>query len=289
VLASLGSNHVDALPFLVGCLWSRGASALADADKGLLPLMDQLTSSGTYIDTFLSLKLQVIIMRTIARILKVCNVSTLEAMCSCGTINTCCKFLVSAFNVIKDVTRLSQNTLFARDQKIILQTVHDVWLALINTNNGIVMEDLIDFGIIPKIVEDWLPNTSSIHLATIDAEYIPYVVRSESLKMLQELLISIKHSAPRAERLLYEVVRCWTTAGAVKREINFITTSGSKKTSAVLRSIASSVLALCATMRSDAIDEELLVSCMRWVCLAFLMISFAFYYRISEPPSYCLS
>eukprot|EP01032_Pedospumella_encystans_P012538 gene12538-14500_t len=191
LLYALASQHPAAPACIVKCLWAANSSAEAYESKeegvrsalalieshtcgnGLIACMDQLTSSGTYIDTFLSLRLQYTIMQTISRLVKYGNTEVLHLLCSCGVVRLVDKFLQGAFAVMKDVPRLSQQGMFSRQYKEMISSMRDVWNVLVGTRDSRVYEDILDLGIFQRLVHEWLPCSGQISFATVDPDYNP--------------------------------------------------------------------------------------------------------------------
>jgi serine/threonine protein kinase len=273
ILYALSSGHPSAAACVVRCLWAAGTPMDAQSAKsesvkyalqliesqingnGLIACIDQLTSTGTFIDTFLSLRLQFTIMHVITRLMKYGSADILSLMCSCGIVRTVDKFLQGAFLIMKDVPRLGQQGLFMKQYKEMTSCLREVWGVLVGTRDGRVYEDILDLNLIQKMVQDWLPSMISISFGNIDPDYNPLAIRVEALRMLQTLVAQI----PASDRLIAEVVRWVMVADTIRKELTTLRTVSTKKGTSNAKRTAAEVLATLASISAETLDQEFLV------------------------------
>jgi len=287
VLHGIASGHPSAISCIVRCLWTSSSSlnnnsnnnndndnnnkkkkydynqsiqmALSiieshSSGNGLLSCMDQLTASGTYIDTFLSLKLQFSIIRILSRIIKYCTLEVLNVLCASGIIRMVQKFLHSLLITMKDVPRLQQHALFSKHYKEMIPTLRDIWSVLIGTGNSRIYEDILDLGIIQKIVQEWLPCVISIPINTADPSYNPLVIKSEAIKLLQIIIFDSNTS----DRLIAELIRWIIVSNTIMNEVLILKSENNKKGSMNAKRLAAEVLAIIAAINAEVTDQELL-------------------------------
>jgi serine/threonine protein kinase/WD40 repeat protein len=276
LMYALSSGHPHAIACVARCLWAATSTlddshARSDAVRmalrlvesqtsgnGLLSCIDQLTSTGTYIDTFLSLRLQFAVMHILARLVKYGSVEVLQLMTSCGVVRSVDKFLQGAFAVMKDVPRLAQQGLFAKQYKDMVASLREAWGVLVGTRDSRVYEDILDLNLLQRLVQDWLPSTVSITFGNIDPEYNPLVMRVEALKMLQALVLHM----PASERLVAEVARWVIVSDTVRKELNTLKSTSTKK-GANAKRMAAEVMSTLAALGAEVVEQEMLV---RGVC-----------------------
>lgn len=274
LLNALCSNHPGAAACIVRCLWSAAtttkdyktsdsnvATAMAIIESqtcgnGLISCIDQLTSTGTFIDTFLSLRLQFTIMHIICRLIKYGGQDILHLMCSCGIVRTIDKFLQGAFAVMKEVPRLSQQGLFAKQYKDMISCLREVWSVLVGTRDSRVYEDILDLGLFQKLIQEWLPSSISITFGNIDPDYNPLVIRLEALKMVQSLVAHI----PSSDRLVAELVRWVMSSDTLRKELNTLRSTSTKKGTMGMKMLAAEILSTFASVGAEVMDQEFLVS-----------------------------
>jgi len=281
ILHGLASGHPKAVSCAVRCLWTSSSEkssssnsennsknydhnqsimmALAiieshSSGNGLLSCMDQLTASGTYIDTFLSLKLQFLIIRMISRIIKYCTPEVLNVLCASGIVRMIHKFFHSLLITIKDVPRLQQQTLFSKHYKEMIPTLRDIWSVLVGTGNSRLYEDILDLGIIQKIIQEWLPCVTSIFINTADPSYNPVVIKSEAIKILQTIIFDSNSS----DRLIAELIRWIMVSNTITNEVLILKSENNKKGSMNAKRLAAEALAIIAAINAEVTNQELL-------------------------------
>lgn len=304
LLYALCSNHPGAAACVVRCLWSAATSAKdyqsSDSNiaaamsiiesqtcgNGLISCIDQLTSTGTFIDTFLSLRLQFTIMHIICRLMKYGGSEILHLMCSCGIVRTIDKFLLGAFAVMKEVPRLSQQGLFAKQYKDMISCLREVWSVVVGTRDSRVYEDILDLGLFQKLIQEWLPSAVIITFGNIDPDYNPLVIRVEALRMIQTLVVQI----PASERLVAELVRWVMVSDTLRKELGTLRSTSTKKGSAGMKKLAAEVLGTLASISAEVMDQELLVSVFigfGMKCIFSIVIPILIYCRIWEYQRSC--
>ena len=276
ILHGLASGQPKAIACIVRCLWSSSSLTSSTSEKsndhdhsitmalaiieshssgnGLLSCMEQLTASGTYIDTFLSLKLQFLIIRIISRIIKYCNTDVLHVLCASGVVRIVHKFLQSLLAMIKDVNRLQQQAMFSKLYKEMVPTLRDVWSVLVGTGDSRVYEDILDLGIIQKIVQEWLPCVTSISINTVDPSYNAMVIKSEAIKMLQTVILDSNTS----DRLIAELIRWIMVSNTITNEVLILRSDNNKRGSMNSKQLAAETLAIIAAINAEVTDQELL-------------------------------
>jgi len=227
----------------------------ATCGNGLISCMDQLTATGTYIDTFLSLRLQFTVMTIFTRLMKYGDVEVLHLLSSCGLVRVVDKYFQAAFAVVKDVPRLHQQGLFVKQYKEFVSSLREVWCVLIGTRDSRVYDDLLDVGMLRRLIQEWLPCMVSVSFGHVDPDYNPLVIRCEVVHMLQTLVL---HS-PESDRLVAELVRWILSSDTLRKELAALKSPSTKRGSSNARRLAAEVLSTIATLNAELIDHELIV------------------------------
>jgi len=224
------------------------------AGNGLMACMDQLTAAGTFIDTFLSLRLQFTVMRIFARLLKFADAQTLHLACACGLVRQVDKYLQAALAVAQDVPRLHQQGLFAKQYADFAASLREIWSVLVGSHDLRVYEDMLDLGLLRRLVQEWAPCGVSIVFGSTDPDYNTLVIRAEAVKMLQTVVLHM----PRSERLVAELARCILTSHTVGRELATLTSPGTKRGPSGARRLAAEMLCAIAALGMELIDQEMM-------------------------------
>ena len=289
------SGHPDALPASITCIWApprdpEMALLLGNAEgTGLLSCLDQLSTAGIYVDTFLSVKLQFQIVRSLCQLMMYGSCELKNSFLDCGVVRSFSWFFQCVINTVNSVTRLNQLTVFCKEYRHFISTVNLAWdtLLYLALNDDRVVEEIIDSGIMQKLVEEWLPCTQCVTLIlSADVLYNPLMVRSMALTMLRGVLIprGIKKMTETlagtgetedidsdSHRLASEMTRWLMSSGAVQRELMTIrstvtATTVSHKSKSISANIAANgrrtaadVLTTLAGASLERIDQELKV------------------------------
>lgn len=262
LLYALAQRHPQAMSAVISCIWAppdRAAAAetVDQSGTGVMSCLDHLTSTGTYMDPFQSFHLQYQIMQMLVRTFEAADKMLLNALCSCGIVRVFGNYLQGAFTFIKDVSRLGLLGPFGREFRSFVACMRSTWRALIDSRDNVVYEEVIEAGIMVKMVEEWLPCAVSLPVATTDAEYNPLVSRVEAAGMLRAMALQ----RPGTERLVSEAVRCFIAAGTCRKEVASLRSSSTKKGSSAARKMAAEVLVTIAMLGAEALDRELMVRC----------------------------
>jgi hypothetical protein len=273
LLYACTSGHSEALATVVSCVWAApdkaDAALLLSDGSGLLACLDQLATAGTYVDTFLSLKLQFQIVHTLCRLLQHGSRDVVHALLDCGILRSVSLFLQCVVDTVLQVTKLSQLTTFTKEYKTVFSTVTLLWETLLSLKDERVVEEMIDSGVIQKLAEEWLPCSQAIALVqSSDIVYNPLMVRSMALGMMERMFRKDLDSGPGSVRLSSEMTRWLVTTGAVSRELHILQSTSSiapKKTSklsltnANSRRTAADVLIAIARATLQRMDQEMTV------------------------------
>ena len=293
------SGHPEALSATISCIWAPSRDpemslALGNIEgSGLLSCLDQLTTAGIYVDTFLSLKLQIQIVRSLCQLMIYGNRDLIHSFLDCSIVHSFSLFFQCVVDTVTNVTRLNQMTAFSSEYSSIFSAVSFVWetllsLALIDDR---VEEEIIDSGILQKLAEEWLPCSQCVTLIlSADVPYNPFIVRSIALRMIRGILLpkGIERVTQRvgqgteagdrhspSDRLAVETTRWLVSTRAVQRELMTIrstvstpiTSTAAKKLknasaniSLTARRTAADVLITLAGARLEKIDQELQVT-----------------------------
>lgn len=211
-------NYSNCLSVTINCLWTKNddiidtlnAIVVSNIDGGgLLSCLDQLASTGAYIDTFLSLKLQYQIVRSLCRLLQYGSKDLLYSLLDCGVMNSFVLFLQCAVDVIRSIIKNNQIPQFSTEYKTLFSVVYMLWETLLLLNDSRVVDNIIDSCILQKIVEEWLPcmNVIVLNISTNSvtgsssggssdnsASYNPLVIRSLAISIIQNIFAHIKNN-----------------------------------------------------------------------------------------------
>jgi len=261
LLYALSSEHSGAFAAVVSAMWAPAdkvdeSKLLQPMGYGLMSCIDQLSDNGIYIDTFLSVKLQIQIIRTITRVIMCSNKALISALCSCGIIRSIVRFTQFIFDVMMNVTRLGQQSTFSKEYHSISNAIVSLWSALISTYDDQIYEDIIDLGFFQQLVEDWLSFNKPINVLVVDAEYNPYFVRQQALHILK---FAITHR-PESERLVAEIIRVSRISTLIAREVTVLLNSGNSKLVAANRIIAADVLCCLANCAGESLEYDFIDS-----------------------------
>ncbi len=261
LLYALSSGHSGAFAAVVSAMWAPVDKAdesklLQPMGYGLMSCIDQLSDNGIYIDTFLSVKLQIQIIRTITRIIMFSNKALISALCSCGIIRSLVRFTQFIFDVMMNVTRLGQQPTFSKEYHNISNVIVTLWSVLIGTYDDQIYEDIIDLGFLQQLVEDWLSFNKPINVLVVDAEYNPYFVRQQALHILK---LAITHR-PESERLVAEIIRACRISAFVSKEVAILLNSSNSKLVTANRSIAADILCCLAHCAGESLEYDFIDS-----------------------------
>jgi hypothetical protein len=149
---------------------------------------------------------------------------------------------------------LQQQTLFSKHYKEMIPTLRDIWSVLVGTGNSRLYEDILDLGIIQKIIQEWLPCVTSIFINTADPSYNPVVIKSEAIKILQTIIFDSNSS----DRLIAELIRWIMVSNTITNEVLILKSENSKKGSMNAKRLAAEALAIIAAINAEVTDQELL-------------------------------
>jgi predicted RNA-binding protein YlqC (UPF0109 family) len=246
---------------IITCMWAPAEQAdvmqlLDSPGNGLMSCIDQLTAKGAYVDTFLSLKLQYQIILIMTRVIRMGNKELLHSLCDCGIIRSISHFFDGAFEFVNDVPRLGQVGLFTKDYLNFSASIRYVWEAIIASKDEKVYENILALGLMQRLVEDWLPSTTSINIivATEGSAPNPLFFRNEAVIMLKMILLH----RPSSERLVSEIVRLLHFSETVNKELAILKSISTKQGASNARRTAAEVLFLIGYINAESIDRELM-------------------------------
>ena len=257
----LNAKHHMANAAVITCMWAPADQAdvmqlLDSPGNGLMSCIDQLTAKGAYVDTFLSLKLQYQIILIMIRIIRIGNKDLLHSLCDCGLIRSISHFLDGSFEFVNDVPRLGQVGLFTKEYLNFSASIRYVWEAIIASKDEKIYENILALGLMQRLIEDWLPSTTSINIivATEGSAPNPLFFRNEAIIMLKMVLIN----RPASERLVSEVVRLLHFSESVNKELAILKSISTKQGALNSRRTAAEVLFLIGYIGAESIDRELM-------------------------------
>ena len=244
LLYALRSAHTGAIAATMNCIWTSpthnvsdragsSASASGGGGGGLLGCFDQLVTSSTQLDTFLSLKLQCQIVRTLCRLMQYGTQDLLYALLDCGVIRSIARFYEYVVDAVLHVTKMNQLADYNREYKNMFNSVAVSWNALLCLHDKKVIEEVVECRILQRMVENWLPCTHTLSLSgVVDVRYNPLAVRSMALSMLRNAVANAhsthsinteeRHDQNNLECVIAEITRWMNTCNTVSREVRAV-------------------------------------------------------------------
>jgi hypothetical protein len=282
------SSSASAIDVLLTCLWSKSETGLPADDAiggGLLAAMEQLTTRGAIIDIWSSLDLQHAI---IAELVKVSNYSSiasfthnrsqyLQTLSNSGVVRIILKYIISTISFIQDVHRLGYVPQFSKVYRAVIGSVMNSWSCMLSLQYSQIVHDIIDSGIIVKLVEKWLTSDVIINLIGISSlvgvkEVNPFLIKSIALLMIQLLIDRhTEDSSAIYYPLLQELLQSIALGNIITRNVdsllqNDLTFPGSdraiKGTSLKeeYRKLAAKTLTSLSSLKESRIEDQLKVS-----------------------------
>ena len=286
------------------CKWSSVADSVRAPDgTGLLACLEQLSMAGAYASTFLSLKLQCQIVRTLCRMLTYGGKEIVNALLDFDVIRCLLLFIQCVVDATLNATRQNQIPEFNKAHREILSAVSCVWRTIISIKSYKAVEDIVSIGVMQRLVELWLPCTASISISTSlkgnsdsDRAHNPLVVRSMACTMLRDLLSrGVAVGGEEVDDPLVSQLSIWLQAtGTVKRELQTVQTvvgaggRGGKNIACNMRKTAVDIIVSIAAASISALDDEMKVSIAIFP-LAMHLLIYDFLADIPSPLSYALS
>ena len=266
------SGYSGATASAISCIWAppeaaESAFVLGSTDSsGLLGCLDQLAAARTQMDSFLSLKLQCQIMRTLCRLIQFGSVELMHSLLDCGLMHSIARFLQCVVDTVSGAVKLNQLADLSRDYKSIFHTVCSAWETVMSMKDEKVVEELMDSGIMQRIADQWLPCPQSITLSgSVDHESNPLLVRSLALRLMRGVLTRAGMDGA-SSRLSEELCRWLSISGAVGREVQALQTATApvgkgnlKGAVANARRTAADVLCAMAWTGCERLDDEMKV------------------------------
>ena len=308
LLYAFKSGHTGALSAAMSCAWTAPINGASDRMRssgsggggeggdggGLLSCFDQLVTSSTQLDTFLSLKLQCQIVRTLCRLMQYGTQDLLYALLDCGVIRSIARFYEYVVDAVLHVTKMNQLADYNREYKNMFTTVSVSWVTLLSLSDSKVMEEIVECRILQRLVENWLPCNHTIQLVGVqDVQYNPLAVRSMALSMLRNA-VAKANSIPRrsiddrndqdniglSDYLMSEITRWMNTCNTVNREVRAVqalkTPTGVPKSALISaaneRKTAADVLIVITHAGIHRMDEDMTVSIYDYSIFVYLTL-----------------
>ena len=259
------------------CKWTSPADAVRAPDgTGLMACLEQLATAGAYAATFLSLKLQCQIVRTLCRMLRHGGKEVVGALLDFDIIRCLLLFIQCVVDATLNATRQNQVIELNRAQREMFGAVSYVWRTIIAIKSHKAKEDIISAGVIQRLVEQWLPCTASTSTALrgssssgADAHSTlsPLTVRSMGISMLRDLLPrGAAVNCVEVDDHLVSQLSIWLQAtGTVKRELQTMQTligaggKGGTNIAGNMRKTAVDIIMSIAAFFLSALDDEMKV------------------------------
>jgi hypothetical protein len=148
---------------------------------------------------------------------------------------------------------------FSKEYKALFASMKTLMFILASSNEPKIVDDIVDLGLVQRIVEEWLPCTAqmSLVLVNVETEFNPLACRALALTLMRIILECRK--ADSEERLIAELCRWISSSGAVSREVGLLKSQSTKKGSSNSRKTAAEVLAVLASIGAESVDQELKV------------------------------
>jgi hypothetical protein len=289
LLYALKSAHTGAIAATMNCIWTspthdasdRAGSSASGGGGGLLGCFDQLVTSSTQLDTFLSLKLQCQIVRTLCRLMQYGTQDLLYALLDCGVIRSIARFYEYVVDAVLHVTKMNLLADYNREYKNMFTSVAVSWHALLCLQDKKVIEEVVECRILQRMVENWLPCNHTLSLSgVVDVQYNPLAVRSMALSMLRNAIANAHstHSINTEGRhdqdnlgldecVIAEITRWMNTCNTVSREVRAVQapkpSPGGTKSALVSavneRKTAADVLTVITHAGIHRLDEDMMV------------------------------
>ena len=291
LLYALKSAHTGAIAATMNCIWTAPVHSASDragssgstsgGGGGLLGCFDQLVTSSTQLDTFLSLKLQCQIVRTLCRLMQYGTQNLLYALLDCGVIRSIARFYEYVVDAVLHVTKMNQLADYNREYKNIFSSVAVSWDALLSLHDKKVIEEIVECRILQRMVENWLSCNHTLSLSGVaDAQYNPLAVRSMALSMLRNAIAKVRstHSISTEGRhdqddlgfdecVIAEITRWMNTCNSVSREVRAVQapkpppggTKSALVSAANERKTAADVLTVITHAGIHRLDEDMMV------------------------------
>lgn len=263
VLHSLASQHERKDAFIINCLWSPNEtndllisdveSATLPKVNGLLMCLDSLLSTGTTVDPFIALKLEIEIIKIVLFLLRRGSPPLLNLLYNYGIVRTVVRFIISTMDLVNNIVRNGQQGVFAREQQNIQSILLECWCVLVSIKDNLKSsEQLIECGVLEMIVNNWLPSALMITIASNDKSYNPLVIRYLSMRMIQITVLL----APNTDRLLAEFARIILLSDTIQRDLRMIQAVNTKKSFVNTRKLTAECLATLASFQDDLLDQQ---------------------------------
>ena len=213
------SSHPQTISLICGCLCGSSLNSenpqVKSTDGGYLRLLETIIDTGNDVDTFIPLKILLQIIQSIANFLSLARKEILQIIYSCDIVRVLFKAFEYCMFIVKEVIRMQREAAFFGVMKDMIVVIREVWFAMLSTGDARMYEDIIDCGIIQKVVEEWMmsdvfliipPSTlTGAMTAKLEEEnvYNPHLMRHEAMHMLY----TIATLMPKTNPLVGEIVR----------------------------------------------------------------------------------
>jgi hypothetical protein len=223
------TNHPQSISLICGCLCGSSLQAenpqVTTVDGGYLRLLETIVETGNDVDTFIPLKILLQIIQSIANFLTQTRKEILQTMFACDIVRVLYKAFEYCMLIVREVVRMQREAAFFSVMKEMVFVIREVWCAMLSTGDARMYEDIIDCGIIQKLLEEWM--LSDIYLiippsiltgammAKLEEEnvYNPHLIRHEAMHMLY----TIATLMPKTNVLVGEAVRQVLSTDMVSR------------------------------------------------------------------------
>ena len=235
---------------------------------GLLACLDQLTASGTYVDTYLALQLKTQICITLLRVINSSSQEYLTVLCGFGLIRSICRFYRTVAVLVRDVSQKVRVDAYSKQHKDLVIIMRSLWYAIIRTNNPHICEDILSYGLLQMIVEDWLQDSTSIQLSGLSADdFNPLILKFEAITMLR-LLIILRYAPTRSDvqelhidRLISSVAQHMIANKTIYTEMKiYFNNKSNKQVISNARKTALAVLYLAVIIEDETLNDHFKVN-----------------------------
>ena len=213
------SNHPQSISLICGCLCGSSLQTespqVITVDGGYLRLLETIVETGNDVDTFIPLKILLQIIQSVSKFLTQTRKEILQTIFSCDIVRVLYKAFEYCMFIVREVVRMQREAAFFGVMKDMVFVIREVWCAMLSTGDARMYEDIIDCGIIQKIIGEWMLSDifliippsilTGAMMAKLEEEnvYNPHLIRHEAIHMLY----TITTLMPKTNALVGEAVR----------------------------------------------------------------------------------
>jgi len=208
---------------------------------GLLPMLNNLMTIGTFVDAALSSRIQIHIVRVITSCVVAAGRSKntvvsessfgstdknlFQLMCKAGVVRVAVRYTTACMSAMHDVPKANRALAYSKEYRSVTGSYLGLLCSLLHINNSHVqqqhlsvvegernaafadsievIEELMDLNFIQLLVEDWLQDPTFVDFTLGEVDQSPLLVRSEAILLMHALLLH----KPASTQLITEMSR----------------------------------------------------------------------------------